>query len=140
MRDKNGNKITADPVSLKNDEYFVINDIPEGARIVITETNGSDYITEITKTGKNDWKPGENSNWKPDITPEKSTIAGKSFELTMTDTEEVTFTNTKNISSPTGLHSNRLPHLLLLAMAALGMAGMAATGAAAKVRRKDDEQ
>ena len=58
----------------------------------------------------------------------------------MTDTEEVTFTNTKNISSPTGLHSNRLPHLLLLAMAALGMAGMAATGAAAKVRRKDDEQ
>ena len=138
--DKNGNKITADPVSLKNDEYFVINDIPEGARIVITETNGSDYITEITKTGKNDWKPGENSNWKPDITPEKSTIAGKSFELTMTDTEEVTFTNTKNISSPTGLHSNRLPHLLLLAMAALGMAGMAATGAAAKVRRKDDEQ
>lgn len=134
--------------SLKNDGSFVINNLPAGAKVIVTETDGSDYTTEITKAGTNSWKPTGSSDWKPtgtgdgkpDITSEKLAIVGKSFELTMTDTEEITFINTKTISSPTGLHSNRLPHLLLLAMAALGMAGMAATGATAKARRKDDDQ
>lgn len=66
-------------------------------------------------------------------------LPGKSFELTITDDTEVVFINDKTIATPTGVHTNRFPHLLMMAMAALSMAGMAFTSVCAKAHKKDED-
>ncbi len=130
------NNATGRQFTLKDGQKKRIEGIPSGYRVVVTELEASDYETLITHKEGSPIEPGLNSS----ISQNNAAIVGKSFELDITEDTEVLFTNSKKVITPTGVHTNSLPHLLLLAMAALGMAGMAATGTTAKARKKNDEQ
>ena len=120
---------------LKHGSSIDITGIPSGYNVIIREINADGYDVSAKATAK------ENSNRKLSLVPlENNALVGVAYELTVNEDTEVLFTNHRSLSTPTGVHGNKLPHLLLLAMAALGMAGMAATGTTAKARKKNDEQ
>ena len=131
------NNATGRQFTLKDGQKKRIEGIPSGYRVVVTELESSDYETLITHKEGSPIEPGLNSSISPN---NNAAIVGKSFELDITEDTDVLFTNSKKVVTPTGVHTNSFPHLLLLAMAALGMAGMAATGTTAKARKKNDEQ
>ncbi len=120
---------------LKHGSSIDITGIPSGYNVIIREINADGYDVSAKATAK------ENSNRKLSFVQlENNALVGVAYELTVNEDTEVLFTNHRSLSTPTGVHGNKLPHLLLLAMAALGMAGMAATGTTAKARKKNDEQ
>ena len=131
-----GNKVTGDKkFQLKHGEKTDITGIPSGYKVIIKEINADGYDVSAKATAK------EDSNRELSLVQlENNALVGVAYELTVNEDTEVLFTNHRSLSTPTGVHGNKLPHLLLLAMAALGMAGMAATGTIAKARKKNDEQ
>lgn len=134
--DKEDNSAIEHQFTLKGGQEKRMEGIPSGYRVVVTELEAGDYETLITHKKGSPIKPGENSSISPN---NRAAIVGKSFELDITEDTDVLFTNSKKTVTPTGVHTNSIPHLLLLAMAALGMAGMAATGTTAKVHKKEEE-
>ncbi|MCI8764350.1 MAG: hypothetical protein HFG58_07225 [Lachnospiraceae bacterium] len=132
-----GEKVTGNrKFQLKHGEKTNIAGIPSGYKVIIKEIDADGYEVSAKATATGD------SNKELSLTPlsENNAIVKGAYELTVNEDTEVLFTNHRSLSTPTGVHGNKLPHLLLLAMAALGMAGMAATGTTAKARKKNDEQ
>lgn len=100
---------------LKNDESFVINKLQAGDKIQIDEVGAEDYTTTITVTGNGSENTAEAPNSKDN----------KKYDMSEAGIKEntvVTFTNTKDITPPTGLFTTNTPYLLMLAFALCSMA------------------
>lgn len=135
---KNGDKVSPNNTfTLKDGESAVIKGIPSEYKVNVKELEAEDYQTTISRNKGNG--PLEAVGGVSSKNSENDAIIGKVFELQMFEDSEVVFTNTKNITPPTGVHTHRLSHLLMMAMAALSMAGMAFTSACAKAHKKDED-
>ena len=129
--------VTDNKFILKHGESAEIRGIPVNYTVSVNELGAEDYHTTINRNNGN--QPLRSVNGVSSKNGENAAIVGKAFELEMFEDSEVVFTNTKNIAAPTGVHTNRFPHLLMMAMAALSMAGMAFTSVCAKAHKKDED-
>lgn len=103
--------------SLKNGEDKVIENIPKGSGVIITE--------------KTDSAPGYETSYTVDEKTEKGTVC----EIVLQEDKTVTFINKKEINTPTGIFTDNYPYFMMLAAAVLGIAGFAGSGYLRRKRR-----
>lgn len=107
---------------LKHDQSLVIPELPYGVTCTVTESIPEEegYTTTV-KLNK-----GEEMNSKT-VTVENMDTAAV-----------IDFTNTKGFNVPTGIFTDRLPYLVMLAMAAIGLTGFGRSRRRVKKSRDDD--
>ena len=93
---------TEDPAffALKDGETYPITDLPQGSSVIVTETSqaADGYSTTVTVG---------------DTTTNSNEYSGQN----LTDDVTVTFTNTKNVTAPTGIVRNVFPFIVMVVIA-----------------------
>ena len=86
--------------ALKNGEKYPITDLPQGSSVSVTETSqaANGYSTTVTVG---------------DTTTNSNKYSGQN----LTDDVTVTFTNTKNVTAPTGIVRNVFPFIVMVVIA-----------------------
>ena len=99
-------------ISLKHNETFNFGDLPVGAILEISETNGEAYITSQEENP--DWKTVESNKTYPLVIPSS----------TSSSTCIVKFKNYRNVEIDTGIYDDTSPYLLLLGLIPLAGVGV----------------
>ena len=107
---------------LKHGQSLVIPELPYGVTCTVTESIPEEegYTTTVKVDG------GEEKNSKTVIVENMNTAA------------VIDFTNTKTLNVPTGIFTDNLPYLMMLAMAAIGLTGFSWRKKRVKKSRDDD--
>lgn len=107
---------------LKHGQSLVIPELPYGVTCTVTESIPEEegYTTTVKVDG------GEEKNSKTVIVEIMNTAA------------VIDFTNTKTLNVPTGIFTDNLPYLMMLAMAAIGLTGFGRSRKRVKKSRDDD--
>lgn len=107
---------------LKHGQSLVIPELPYGVTCTVTESIPEEegYTTTVKVDG------GEEKNSKTVIVENMNTAA------------VIDFTNTKTLNVPTGIFTDNLPYLMMLAMAAIGLTGFGRSRKRVKKSRDDD--
>lgn len=107
---------------LKHGQSLVIPELPYGVTCTVTESIPEEegYTTTVKVDG------GEEKSSKT-VTVEKMNTAAV-----------IDFTNTKTLNVPTGIFTDNLPYLMMLAMAAIGLTGFGRSRKRVKKSRDDD--
>ena len=114
-------------------------EVPAGSKIEITEVGSADYRTDAGQKGAEETDKDLVERLLAAV-KEESALDKKSFTLeNVMDDEVIYFVNYKNINAPTGIRAARSSSLMMLILSILGMMGLAATGTAAKARKKNEE-
>lgn len=117
-----GETVKSGNFDLANGEEKVLYGIPVNTPVTVTET---DYAEDGYLTF---YKVGENGISK----------SGNSCSADITEDTLVIFTNSKKVTPPTGIFTNRIPYMLMLAAAVLGMMGFVLADFRKKALRKRD--
>ena len=107
---------------LKHGQSLVIPELPYGVTCTVTESIPEEegYTTTVKVDG------GEEKSSKT-VTVENMNTAAV-----------IDFTNTKGLNVPTGIFTDNLPYLVMLAMAAIGLTGFGRSRRRVKKSRDDD--
>lgn len=101
--DGEGSKIT---FKLAHGQKVVLQDVPIGAKLVVTESGNVDYQVSVGNTIL------KNQNVNSD--------ASYTVDSVTKDMNAITFTNTKEVTIETGVSLETLPYILILAVVAVG--------------------
>lgn len=102
--------------TLKHNGAMTLPNLPMGATVTVVETNADGYLSTHTVLTASETAP----------VPADSAEARAYRDFSMPETDStVTFTNTKNITIPTGVDLDYLPYLMILGMGALLLALLA---------------
>lgn len=112
-------------ISLKHGEHAIIQQLPIGVTVKITEDAGTNTTSTKIKYSYGNGGPTVAINNEIEVN-----IAANGVN--------VLYTNTQNIPIPTGIFDNNLPYLVMLAMAAIGLTGFGRIRRRVKKSRDDD--
>ena len=112
-------------ISLKHGEHAIIQQLPIGVTVKITEDAGTNTTSTKIKYSYGNGGPTVAINNEIEVN-----IAANGVN--------VLYTNTQNIPIPTGIFDNNLPYLVMLAMAAIGLTGFGRSRRRVKKSRDDD--
>lgn len=114
--------VTDGKFKLKHGQSLVIPELPYGVTCTVTESIPEEegYTTTVKVDG------GEEKSSK--------TVTVKNMDTAAV----IDFTNTKTLNVPTGIFTDNLPYLVMLAMAAIGLTGFGRSRRRVKKSRDDD--
>lgn len=110
--------------TLKHGETIEIQNLPANMTVVVEESeNSAAGYTTTYSTDDGETYSGEGRTYTHNVNAANNLVV---------------FKNEKDIDVPTGIFTNRMPYLMMLAMAAIGLTGFALHGKAARKRRDDE--
>ena len=118
-------------ISLKHNQKLVFVDLEVGASFTLKELASAGYIAgyELVLNGEEPPRSGANTEPNQDLA-----IPATPVNYIGEEQNYVAYTNTRNLTTPTGISVDNLPYVVLIGMALAGLMGFAAV----KYRKRSD--